>query len=194
MTDRHAGDIGHEIARHDHSSVKPAVRRRQHALGSHWRTSPNCAAAVSRLALAAGLAHEGAMAADVTIARRVPRGLVELLVPLRVAAGAALSRLSRRRLARTAGGCRARADGPARSARRCGAVRRRFFHRVRRARRQRERHRLADPGLFATARDARRHRHHYYGSAFSRPHALCDSACAKNACRCRNRSACGAPM
>ena len=52
-----------------------------------------------------------------------------------------------------------------------GPVRARLLHRVRGARRQRQRDRLADPRLFRAARDHRRHRHHRHGPALSRRHA-----------------------
>ena len=52
------------------------------------------------------------------------------------------------------------------------AVRLRLLHRVRRARRQRQRHRRADPRLFGRALHRRRHRHHHHGAALPRrvPH------------------------
>ena len=51
------------------------------------------------------------------------------------------------------------------------AVRARLLDRVRRARRQRQRGRHADPRLFAAAGHYRRHRHHRHGPALPRHHA-----------------------
>ena len=90
---------------------------------------------------------------------------------MRAAARAAVSGLSHRHLARAF--CRqgTRAAGAPRDAR-CGApLRARLLHRVRGARRQRERDRLAGARLFRHARDRRRPRYHCHGPALPRAYA-----------------------
>ena len=104
--------------------------------------------------------------------RRVLRRAVELSFALRAAAGAALSRVSRRRVARTLRRWRDRTPGQARDGACGAAVRRRILHRVRRLRRERERGRRARPGVVARARDHRRRRDHRDGPALSRHHPL----------------------
>ena len=77
------------------------------------------------------------------------RGHAELPVALRAAAGAALSRLSHRHVARAVRRCRSQAAGAARDhCSRLLVVRARLLHRVRRARRQRQRHRRGGARLF----------------------------------------------
>ena len=73
-------------------------------------------------------------------------------------------------------------------------VRLRLLHRVRRAGRQRQRHRRADPRLFGRALDCRRHRDHRHGTALPRRVSHRRAASAKSGWRWRSRSGCGAPM
>ena len=103
--------------------------------------------------------------------RRACRRHVELPFAVRAAAGAALSGLSHRHLARAVRRSGARAAGPARNARRGAALRARLLHRVRRARRQRKRDRFSGARLFGHARHCRRHRHHRHGPALPWAHA-----------------------
>ena len=64
-----------------------------------------------------------------------------------------------------------RAAGPARNHRRGSSVRARLLHRVRGARRQRQRDRRADARFTPDRSRSGRHRHHRHGPAFSRADA-----------------------
>ena len=103
--------------------------------------------------------------------RGAARGHAELPVALRAAAGAAVSGLSGRHVAGAL--CRRgnRAAGAARDHGRGLRLRARLHHRVRGARRQRQRDRRGAARLFVRARQHRRHRHHRHGAAFPRHHA-----------------------
>ena len=111
---------------------------------SHRRQDPP-----SRLRLPLAPTHLGAMTQGRDPSSRRPdRGAYQLSVTLCPAVGAALSRLSHRHVARTVCRRRGRTARPARDGGGGGAFRLRLFDGVRRAWRERERHRLADARLF----------------------------------------------
>ena len=112
--------------------------------------------------------HQGVMSPDVTILAALVAGLISFLSPcvlplvppyLVYLAGTSLERLAD--------------DDPQTGSQRQtvarrGAVRRRLLHRVRRARRQRQRVRRAAARLFVSALDGRRRRDHRHGAALPR--------------------------
>ncbi len=115
----------------------PPYHRRSHPGDGAFRGLPRRAAAVA-------CRREGtAMSPDVNILAALFAGLISFSEPLRAAAGAALSRLSGRHVAGAADRRRSahRLAGADRGGR--GAVRARLLHRVRHARRQRQRVRRA---------------------------------------------------
>ncbi len=147
-----------------------------------------------RLRRVRALAHVAAMHGDVSYLAALIAGLVSFLSPcvlplvppyLVYLAGTSLERFADREPA---------PQVKRETVHRGGAVRARLFHRVRVTRRQRQRHRLADPRLFGTAGDDRRRSDRHHGPAFSWPHADLAADAAEAAGSGQARRACEAPM